>query len=30
VVDLDDLAGAVQMLTRFVREMERHEDLGFL
>jgi len=26
VVDLDDLAGAVQ----FVWEMEHHEDLGFL
>jgi endoglucanase len=30
VVDLDDLAGAVQVLTRFVREMEHHADLGFL
>jgi len=30
VVDLDDLAGAVQVLTCFVREMEHHEDLGFL
>ena len=30
VVDLDDLAGAVQVLTRFVREMEHHGDLGFL
>jgi putative aminopeptidase len=30
VVDLDDLAGAVQVLTRFVREMEHHVDLGFL
>ena len=30
VVDLDDLAGAVQVLTRFVREMEQHGDLGFL
>jgi hypothetical protein len=30
VVDLDDLAGAVQVVTRFVREMEHHDDLGFL
>src|SRR5439155_19099275 len=30
VVDLNDLAGAVRVLARFVREMERHEDLGFL
>src|SRR5262249_52905975 len=30
VVDLDDLAGAVQVLARFVRDMERHGDLGFL
>lgn len=29
VVDLDGLAGAVQVLTRFVREMEHHDDLGF-
>jgi len=30
VVDLDDLAGAVQVLTRFVQETEHHGDLGFL
>jgi hypothetical protein len=30
VVDLDDLAGTVQVLTRFVQEMEHHGDLGFL
>jgi hypothetical protein len=29
VVDLNDLAGAVRALTRFVREMEHHDDLGF-
>ena len=30
VVDLDDVAGAVQTVTGFVREMEHHDDLGFL
>ena len=27
VVDLDDLVGAVRVLTRFVGEMARHHDL---
>lgn len=30
VVDLNDAAGAVKLLTRFVLDMERHVDLGFL
>ena len=30
VVDLDDVAGAVQTVARFVREMEHHDNLGFL
>ncbi len=29
-IDLDDAAGAVRVLARFVREMEHHDDLGFL
>jgi putative aminopeptidase FrvX len=29
-VDLNDVARAVQLLTRFVRDMHTHVDLGFL
>src|SRR5438132_628529 len=29
-IDLDDAAGAVRLLARFVGEMEHHDDLGFL
>jgi endoglucanase len=30
VVDLNDLAGAVRVLTRFVGQMDRHHDLEFV
>ena len=30
VVDLNDLALAVRLLARFVRDMESHTDLGFV
>jgi endoglucanase len=30
VVDLNDLAQAVRLLSRFIRDMETHTDLGFL